>query len=137
MQLRPTKPALLQAVARFLISEVYPNIPDKRLNFRVLIAANLANMVAAEMDAEHELIEAEIARLAELMPDAPARHQQPQSDLDRLRLLSELNRELATRIRQRRLSPAEKRRAWDHAKETLIRTLAVDNPRFDTAPEIE
>ncbi len=137
MQQRPTKPALLQAIARFLISEVYPNVPDKRLNFRVLIAANLANMVAAEMDSEPALIEAEMARLAELMPDALGRHGIPQSDLEAFRLLSELNRELAARVRQRRLSPAEKRRAWAHVKETLIRTLAVDNPRFDTAPEIE
>jgi len=137
MQQRPTKPALLQAIARFLISEVYPNVPDKRLNFRVLIAANLANMVAAEMESEHTLMEAEMARLAELMPDAVARHGAPQSDIERWRFLSELNRELAARIRQRRLSSAEKRRAWAHVKETLIRTLAVDNPRFDTAPDIE
>lgn len=136
MQQRPTQSALLQAIARFLISDLYPNIPDKRLNFRVLIAAHLANMVSAEMDSEHALIEAEIARLMELMPDAsPGRL--PASDGERLQLVAELNRELAARIRQRRLSADEARRASAHVKETLLRTLAVDNPRFDASPEIE
>ncbi len=136
MQQRPTKTALLQAVARFLVSEVYPSIADKRLNFRVLIAANLANMVAAEMESEHALIDAEIARLTDLMPDM-ARPSAAQSESERFQLLSELNRELAARIRQRRLSPAERRRAWAHVRESLIRTLAVDNPRFDASPNIE
>lgn len=137
MQQRPSQSVLLQAIARFLISDVYPSIPDKRLNFRVLIAAHLANMVSAEIESEHALIEAELARLTELMPDAPAAHRAAQSDAQRLQLLSELNAELAERIRQGRLSPQARRRALSHVKESLLRSLAVDNPRFDTSAEIE
>jgi hypothetical protein len=137
MQQRPTKTALLQAIARFLAGEAYPNIPDKRLNFRVLIAANLANMVAAEMESEQALIDAEIARLVQLMPEAAPGRERAQSEVERRELLLELNRELAARIRHRRFSPAEKRRAWAHVKETLARTLEIDNPRFDTSEQIE
>jgi hypothetical protein len=137
MQQRPTKTALLEAIAKFLVGEVYPRIADKRLNFRVLIAANLANMVAAELDSEATIIDAEIARLAELMPDAAPDRDRPISDAEQRQLVLELNRELAARIRKRRLSAQERQRAWDHAKETLIRTLAIDNPRFDTSAQIE
>ncbi len=137
MQQRPTKSALLQAIAKFLVGEAYPNIADKRLNFRVLIAANLANMVAAEMESELALMDAELARLAELMPDAAAGREPAQSEVERRQLLLELNRELATRIRQRRFSSKEQQRVWDHVRETLVRTLAIDNPRFDTSSQIE
>ena len=137
MQQRPSKEALLEAIAKFLVGEVYPHIADKRLNFRVLIAANLASMVAAEMDSEVAMIDAEIARLAELMPDAAPDRDRALSDVERRQLVLELNRELAARIRQSRLSTQGRQQAWEHAKETLIRTLAIDNPRFDLSPQIE
>jgi hypothetical protein len=137
MQQRPTKTQLLQAVAKFLVSEAYPNISDKRLSFRVLIAANLANIVAAELESEQTLIDEEIARLADLMPDAVAGRPPAETPAERRELLSQLHRELAERIRQDRLSPAEKRRAWAQVKESLSRTLAIDNPRFDRSEEIE
>ena len=64
MQQRPTKTQLLQAIAKFLVAEAYPSISDKRLSFRMLIAANLANMVSAELESENALIEEEIAPFA-------------------------------------------------------------------------
>jgi hypothetical protein len=137
MQQRPTKTQLLQAVAKFLVAEAYPNISDKRLSFRVLIAANLCNIVAAELESEQTLIDEEIARLADLMPDAVAGRAPAESPAERRELLSQLHRELAERIRQDRLSPAAKRRAWAQVKESLSRTLAIDNPRFDRSEKIE
>ncbi len=137
MQQRPTRTVLLQAIARFLVAEAYPGIPDKRLNFRVLIAANLANIVAAEMESGQELVDEEVARLAELMPDVAAGRERAQSEAHRRELLLDLSRELAARIRDHRLSASDKRRAWEHVRETLRRTLAIDNPRFDTSHEIE
>ncbi len=136
MQQRPSKSALLQAVARFLIGEAYPNIHDKRLSFRVLIAANLANIVAGEIEFEQVLMDAEIARLKELLPDASERNR-PESEEERREMLTELNRELAARIRQNSFGPRERGRVWNHVKETLIQTLGIDNPRFDTSAEIE
>jgi|SRR5215472_14990321 len=137
MQERPTKTNLLQAISRFLLGEIHPTVADKRLSFRILIAANLANVVAAEIEAEQAQTEAQISRLAELMPDASAGVESARSELGRRELLSRLNRELTSRIREQRFSDAERERVWRHVKETLMETLAVDNPRFDTSAEIE
>jgi hypothetical protein len=137
MQQRPTKTELLQAIAKFLVAEAYPSISDKRLSFRVLIAANLANMVSAELESENALIDEEIARLADLMPDAVAGRAPAESEAERRELLSQLHRELAERIRLHRFSAEEKRRAWNEVKESLSRTLAIDNPRFDRSQKIE
>src|SRR5580692_116344 len=59
MQNRPDKTALLEAVARFLATEVKPAITDPNLAFRVLVAANLAAVVAAEVATEEAQEEAE------------------------------------------------------------------------------
>ena len=45
MQDRPDLPALLAAVARFLQKDVQPQIADKGLGFRVLIAAHLCGVI--------------------------------------------------------------------------------------------
>ncbi len=137
MQQRPTKIELLQAIAKFLVAEAYPSISDKRLSFRVLVAANLANIVAAELESEKTLIDEEISRLADLMPDAVAGRAPAESEAERRELLSQLHRELAERIRQRRFSAEEKRRAWEQVKDSLSRTLSIDNPRFDRSQKIE
>jgi len=136
MQQRPTKTQILEAIAKFLVAEAYPSISDKRLSFRVLVAANLANMVAAELESEKKVIDEEIARLTDLVPDAVA-GRAPESEAERRELLSQLHRELAARIRQRRFSEGEQRRAWEQVKEGLRRTLAIDNPRFDLSQKIE
>ncbi len=137
MQQRPSKTQLLQAIAKFLVAEAYPSISDKRLNFRVLIAANLANMVAAELESEKALIDEEIARLTDLMPDAVAARAPAEPEADRRELLLQLHRELGERIRQRRFSVEDRRRVWNEVKESLSRTLAIDNPRFDRSQKIE
>ncbi len=58
MQLRPDHATLLDAVAQFLLSEVSASLEaNKALQFRVLIAANLANVVANELRTEHARFE--------------------------------------------------------------------------------
>ena len=52
MQDRPSKEALLDAVATFLLEKVRPAIADPGLGFRVLIAANLASVAASEIRSE-------------------------------------------------------------------------------------
>ena len=65
---RPDKEILLQAVARFLEREVKGAITDPRLAFRVLIAANLTSIVAAESRGEEAQQQAELHRLRALLP---------------------------------------------------------------------
>ena len=45
----PEREALLFAVAEFLTNDVKPLLTDPRLSFRALIAANLAQVVAADL----------------------------------------------------------------------------------------
>jgi hypothetical protein len=136
MQARPSNNDLLQAISKFLLGEIYPAVADQRLRFRVLIAANVANVVAAQLQSLDDLAKAELSRLAELMPDLAAA-ESPRSDAECSELVSKLNRELAARIRQRRFAGEQRSRLLRHIKETLIRSLAIENPRFDTSPEIE
>src|SRR5437879_4189049 len=70
MQNRPDGSTLLDAVATFLIGEVAPKLEaDKALQFRVMIAANLATIVAAEQRTEDDRFAAEARRLAALLPE--------------------------------------------------------------------
>lgn len=133
MQQRPSKTELLRAIAQFLLAEAYPAIADKRLNFRVLIAANLANVVATELERGSSLISDEIARLEALLPDFPSRGAQ-ESLAQRA---AYLNQELALRLRSKKFNLREKQQVWAHAKQTLIDTLGIVNPRFDTSAEVE
>jgi hypothetical protein len=137
VQQRPDHAALLEAVAQFLISEVYPAIPDKKLNFRVLIAANLANLVCAELKGGEAQSEGELKRLHELLPGVVDGEASGASARSRAEALGALNRELASRLRHRRFDPAALARVQAHLKQTLTETLTLVNPRFDTSPTIE
>lgn len=137
MQNRPDKSALLEAVARFLERDVKPAIKDPALAFRVLIAANLCAVVSGELQTEDAAGEAELARLAALLPDAAgdlsranASREERKSTLDRL------NGELCSRIRAGSLGGAEEA-VWDHVVLTLRGELFTSSPRFDTSPDIE
>ena len=121
MQEKPDKLELLQSLATFLMTEIKPHITDARLSFRVLIAANLATVVANEVRGEPAHEAAELQRLRQLLPERPG---------DNLRAL---NVELAARLRDGRLGVE----ALPHLRETLRDQLQVNNPFFDTRPEIE
>ena len=138
MQNRPDKSALLAAVARFLEREVKPAIKDPSLSFRVLIAANLAAMVAGELEVEDPAGDAELDRLAELLPaEAGDLSRARASREERRRALGRLNRELCAQIRAGRFDGERRKEAWDHAVLTLKGELFTSNPRFDTSADIE
>jgi hypothetical protein len=107
MQNRPDKTALLEAVARFLATEVKPAIGDPNLAFRVLVAANLAAVVAAEVATEEAQEEAEA------------------------------NAELCRRILAGELDDAAVREATAHAMLTLRGELFAQSPKFDPSLEVE
>src|SRR3970040_954326 len=55
MREQPDKPALLDALAKFLLADLHPAVKDKKLAFRVLIAANLSATLATQLRPRAEL----------------------------------------------------------------------------------
>jgi hypothetical protein len=137
MQQRPNKSELLLAVAQFLQEDVRPTLQNPGLAFRVLIAANLAHTIAAELWAEDALAEGEIERLRALLPDVDVG---TRSDLarsaGRREALTRLNRALAERIRSGTLDEEGRARAFRAVMANLRDTLLVSNPRFDAGAEV-
>jgi len=137
MQDRPTKTELLDALAEFLMREVRPHVSDPAVKFRVLIAANLASIVANENRLEDAQDAAQLHRLRLLMPDMPIETEDAPGREGRLQTIETLNAELAVRVRGGRLNDAQRAAVWVHLGETLREKLAVVNPRFDMSPTIE
>lgn len=133
MQTRPDQPDLLDALATFLLGDVSPALEkDKALQFRVLIAANLASMVAGELRTEAARFDAEVARLKALLPaEAAALPLSSPDRATRLAALEQLNRALATKLRAGALSAEHETQALEALLTTARDTLAVTNPRFD------
>jgi hypothetical protein len=120
MQNRPDHPTLLDAIASFLMADVAPKLEaDKALQFRVLIAANLATVVAGEARTHDARLASEGARLATLLGAAV-----PQSDTE----LEALNRALATKLKAGELVNEA---TLEHLLATAKETLEVTNPRFE------
>ena len=134
MQTRPDQSTLLDAVAQFLLTEVAPKLEaDKATQFRVMIAANLANVVSQELRTHDARFTAEANRLAALLPgvaDEAKLHSAIAAERDAA-LLS-LDRELATRLRTGAMTPEA---ALEHLTATLADTLSTTNPRFDLSDE--
>jgi hypothetical protein len=133
MQERPNKSALLMSIARFLLEEARPALTDPRLNFRALIAANLAGIVANELATDDEHITRELERLRPVVPDVGAG---PTPDLRREALL-EANARLARWLREGEPTETDIARVAGVLRETLKDKLSVDNPRFDTSLDVE
>lgn len=128
MQNRPDHPTLLDAVAAFLMGDVAPKLEaDKALQFRVLIAANLATVVAGELRTAPARFGSEAQRLAALLgaAETPA----TESELDGL------NRALATALRRGTLPAGKHAEALEHLLATARETLEVTNPRFELGEE--
>lgn len=122
---RPDEPALLDAVARFLMADLHPEVKDKKLAFRVLIAANLATTLANQLRTQQERQGAERSRLRALLGDSAGGD------------LGALNAALAVRLRAGGVPAEELGRISAHVKQTLQEALSVVNPSFDTSAEIE
>lgn len=137
MQNRPDHPTLLDAVAQFLLAEVSPKLEaDKALQFRVLIAANLANVVANELRSETTRFEAETSRLKALLPDeAKALPLDSTDRTARLEALETLNRTLAKKLRDGALTAEQLTQTLEALFATAKETLEVTNPRFDLTHE--
>ncbi|MDP2272407.1 MAG: DUF6285 domain-containing protein [Archangium sp.] len=129
MQNRPDHSTLLDAIASFLMSDLVPKLEaDKALQFRVLIAANLATVVAGEVRTGAARFASEAGRLQALL----ASPELPRDDA----ALEALNRSLATALRKNELSPAKLDAALEHLFVTAKETLEVTNPRFELNEEI-
>lgn len=134
MQYRPTPETLLLALGDFLATDVRPAVTDKALNFRVLIAANLARIVAMELACEEGHDVAELTGLIELLG---ADDVDPVARSGRRAAIERLNGDLG-----RKIAAGGGDEAWLAAAGAMIRAalkdrLSVSNPRFSTAPEIE
>ena len=130
MQERPAPRAVLEALARFLLEEVQPTLSDKRLAFRVLIAAHLSSTLAAQLEVSHDHAQAELLRLCALLPEVAV------SPAETEAALRTLNAALLERLRRGEPSPDDAAlRA--HLRLTLADALSVLSPRFDTSPDIE
>jgi len=130
MQERPAPRAVLEALARFLLEELQPAVKDKRLGFRVLIAAHLASTLAAELESRDARLESELQRLRGLLPDVA------DASLAREAELRQLNAALAERLR-RDASGLEDGAVRAHLRQTLLDALQVLSPRFDTSLDVE
>jgi hypothetical protein len=130
MQERPQPRAVLEALARFLLEELQPTVTDKRLAFRVLIAAHLASTLAAELDERPRHAAEELARLRALLPDVAL----PPGEA--AAALRTLNATLVERLSQGR-GPGDDTALRAHLRATLADALRVLSPRFDTASNIE
>lgn len=134
MQNRPDASTLLEAVAGFLLSEIAPKLEaDKSLQFRLMIAANLASVVAGELRTEDDRFAAEAARLTALLPNLAdrARLSSPRRD-QRMEALAALDAALAARLRAQGPDAASLEHLWATAKQTL----AVTNPRFEQSEDL-
>lgn len=137
MQNRPDHPTLLDAVAQFLLGEVSPKLEaDKALQFRVLIAANLANVVANELRSETTRFDAEASRLKTLLPEeAKALPLDSTDRAARLEALETLNRTLSKKLRDGALNAEQLTQTLEALFATAKETLEVTNPRFDLTHE--
>lgn len=130
---RPAHPTLLDAVAEFLLTHVSPKLDaDKALQFRVLIAANVAQVTARELESFDARAAAEAAGLAALLPGHPAHAAFASGTASqRQAALRELNQALARRLRDGTLA-VDAPGLREHLLAVAQATLAVTNPRFDT-----
>lgn len=124
MQTRPDHPTLLDALASFLMADVAPKLEaDKALQFRVLIAANLATVVAGEQRSHDARLKSEGERLAKLLTE-PA----PKTEHE----LEALSRALSTKLRAGELVNDA---TLVHLLATARETLEVTNARFELDAE--
>jgi hypothetical protein len=121
---RPDEPALLEALAKFLIADLHPTVKDKKLAFRVLIASNIAATLATQLRGQEERGGAERDRLRALLGRSDG-------------TVPELNAALAARLRAGGISADEMGRIAACLKQNLQQALAVVTPSFDTSTEIE
>ena len=136
MQDLPEKSSLLDAIASFLDREVRPKISDPAIAFRVRIAAHLASLVAREIREEDAHDIAEIDKLSTLLGHT-AGTDPPPTRAERARAITDLEQQLVKRIATGMLDDKAILRLSAGLRVILQNKLAVSQPKFDTALEIE
>ena len=129
MQDQPDKRELIEAVASFIEQEIIPFIPDARLRFRSLVAANVLNIVARELAVGDTPLRDEWQRLATLL-NQPVTEPPGREDDLRAEVLA-LSRQLCAHIRAGEADDSPRYEAvFAHAEATVIDKLRVANPRY-------
>ncbi len=137
MQQRPDPATVLEAMAAFLQRELAPEVPDKALAFRTLVAANVAAVLAAEARADDALAAAELARIEGLLGAGATDRARAGTGLARRQAIGELDVALARALAAGTLSREVGGPLWRHARATLAERLAVTSPRFDRRDDCE
>ena len=123
MQDRPHAAELAAAVREFIETEILPGIDDPRLRFRALVAANGLGILERELTIGGPLVRREVESLLRLL----GREVPIPEDGDALRrVASELNRDLARRIRAGAAPPG----TLAHLVATVADKLRVASPRY-------
>lgn len=124
MQDHPTSLELINAVAQFLNAELAPTLSDPRLKFRALVAANVLNIVARELELSDAQLRAERERLNELLSEN-ASGENLRADVERM------TRELSQKIRAGEADEGAFHDAtFAHVEQTVIEKLQVTNPKY-------
>lgn len=123
MQYLPEKQTLMEALVVFLASQVAPAISDPALRFRVKIAAHLLQVVYRELQLSEGHTALEEARLAELL-SAPGDVRDLRAAADAVIADPDTPPEVLVALRSALM-------------EGLANQIAVSQPRFNTALDIE
>lgn len=137
MQQRPDVSTTIDAIVRFLLSEIHPTVTDKGLQFRVLVAVNALTQCASELRAEPQRSQQELAGLRALALEDRGSEETSDDDRARKERIAALDRALAQALRDGAISSAVDGPAFAHIVRSLRATLEVTNPRFDLSDTIE
>lgn len=131
MQDLPSATELLEAIAAFLQEDAAEELsPRKR--FFALVAANVARVVAREIELSPAQLDRECSQLWSLL----GKPGQVPAQGERRALALELNRELCRRIRAGDAdSEPWRSRVLVHLREQVLDKLAIANPGFASSPD--
>jgi hypothetical protein len=125
---RPTAAELVEAVRHLLEAEVIPALPDQRLRFQALVAANVLSIVGRELGAADVDVRLAWDKLATLLGKADQPPAHPRDWQAGVRQLSE---ELCARVRAGDYDePVRFRELLNQLRPLIVRKLEIANPRF-------
>ncbi len=148
VQDHPISLELINAVAQFLNTELAPTLNDPRLKFRALVAANVLQIVAREMELGNAFLRAEHERLLALLPspdfkrggDVSSRSRESISNMrddtsggevDLHADIAAMNRELCQLIRAGKADKGAFHDAmFAHVEQTVTEKLQIANPKY-------
>lgn len=133
MQDRPSANDLLEAIADFLIKEIYPAVKENDLlMYKTLVSWNMLGVLAREQKLQDEILQQELTELSALLKkDIP---QEFQNSASIKSLLQTWQEELAHKIRSEKIFDTNSSE-WNYVRESLKRKLSIANPRFSLTEE--